>query len=102
MGRYRGHRGRRDPEHAHIRDGLRSVGALVIDVADLAKFVDLVVIWRGAVWFVEVKSARGELKPDQEVLRDQIVAAGGRWACWRCLDEALGEVMGCRDDEPKH
>jgi len=49
-------RTKRDSNHAEIRDGLRQLGAIVWDTADLGGGVlDLVVFWRGMGIPVEVK-----------------------------------------------
>jgi|HubBroStandDraft_6_1064221.scaffolds.fasta_scaffold28613_4 hypothetical protein len=44
------------------------------------------VIFGTAILFRELKSERGTLKPDQEMVRDKILAAGGDWALWRPSD----------------
>ena len=44
-------------------------------------------IFGTGILFRELKSESGTLKPDQEMVRDKILAAGGDWALWRpsCL-----------------
>jgi hypothetical protein len=43
-------------------------------------------IFGTAILFRELKSERGTLKPDQEMVRDKILAAGGDWGLWRPSD----------------
>lgn len=47
---------------------------------------DLILARDGTVWFVELKSARGELRPDQKQWRDAI---GEQWLLWRPNDLPL-------------
>jgi len=52
---------KRDENHAAIRDGLRQLGAVVWDLADLAAPVlDLLVFWQGTCIPVEVKQPGSE------------------------------------------
>jgi hypothetical protein len=39
-----------------------------------------------AILYRELKSERGTLKPDQKMVRDKILAAGGNWGLWRPSD----------------
>ena len=49
-------RTKRDSNHAEIRDGLRQLGAIVWDTADLGgEILDLLVFWQGKCVPVEVK-----------------------------------------------
>jgi hypothetical protein len=51
------HYTKRDANHVEIRDGLRALGAVVWDTADLGgEVLDLIVFWRGQVVAVEVKN----------------------------------------------
>ena len=53
---FRSHYKKRDVNHKEIRDGLRALGAVVWDTADLGgTALDLAVFWRGQVVVVEVK-----------------------------------------------
>ena len=100
MGRYRGHRGRRDANHAEIRDGLRALGLRVADTADLADFVDLVVAHAKRNYLLEVKppewtKPRSQRERDQQEWREAWAAAGGQVDVVRSLDDAL-MVLGLR------
>lgn len=58
--------GRRDANHAKIRDGLRAVGCSVDDTADLGGgFPDLVVGFRGITYLLEVKRPGGKVRDGQ-------------------------------------
>lgn len=57
--------GRRDTNHASIRDGLRDCGWSVHDTGDVGDGLDLVVGAAGVTVLVEVKSAGGKLRPEQ-------------------------------------
>ena len=50
------------------------------------------VIFGTGVLFRELKSERGTLKPDQAMVRDKILAAGGDWALWRPSDLLSGRI----------
>jgi hypothetical protein len=45
-----------------------------------------------AILFRELKSERGTLKPDQKIVRDKILAAGGNWALWTPADLLSGRI----------
>lgn len=58
--------GKRDGNHAEIRDGLRQLGFLVADTGDVGGgFPDLVVARGGIIRLVEVKTANGCLTAEQ-------------------------------------
>jgi hypothetical protein len=62
-------------------------------------FADLLVISEGRVLFLEVKSAKGRLRPEQDALRETVLAQGFGWALARSVDDALaalppGRVQG--------
>ena len=88
MARYAYHR--LDANHAAIRDGLEAVGASVEPDGPL----DLIVGFRGRNYLLEVKTAKGKLRPSQERF----------WAHWRgqkalvrTLEEALKEIGAWKD-----
>jgi len=55
-------------------------------------FADLVVLCDGRVLFLELKSQKGKLSPEQEAFRDAVLAQGYGWALVRSLDDALGAL----------
>jgi len=49
-------------------------------------------IFGTGILFRELKAERGTLKPDQAMVRDKILAAGGNWALWRPSDLLSGRI----------
>jgi hypothetical protein len=106
---FRTHAGRRDKNHAAIRDGLRALGHMVIDTAAVGGGVpDLVayprVKWARAaddlealaalptpVW-LELKAGKGRLRASQLKWRTAALNAGLRVATVRTLEEAIGAL----------
>lgn len=56
-------------------------------------FADLVLLCEGRVLFFELKAPKGRLRPEQEVVRDAVLAQGHCWALVRSVDEALGALV---------
>ena len=86
--------GRRDANHAAIRDGLRKLGHFVVDLAAVGDGVpDLLVAPRRPVdermVFIEVKAAKGRLRASQLAWRAEAERRGIRVAVARTLDEAI-------------
>lgn len=86
--------GKRDPQHAAIRDALEKLGHIVADLGGAAGGVpDLAVLPRGAnagEWrWLEVKADKGTLTPTQELLHAAWLAKGVKVHVVRTLDEAL-------------
>jgi hypothetical protein len=46
-------------------------------------FPDMVIVKGDRLMFVELKSAKGKLSPEQKVWRDVLIAAGQEWDLWR-------------------
>ncbi len=53
---------------------------------------DLLVLWRGRLIGIELKSPAGIISEAQRVMREEIVMAGGRWFACRSI-EAVLEVL---------
>lgn len=86
--------GRRDGNHASVRDGLRKLGMLVVDTASCGDGVpDLCVIVRsaGPTW-LELKVGKGKERASQVAWRVRAESFGVRVATVRSLDEALAAV----------
>ena len=66
--------------------------AILVGMGVHPGFADLLVISEGRVLFLEVKSAKGRLRPEQEAFRDAMLAQGFGWALVRSLDDALGAL----------
>ena len=87
-------RGRKDANHASIRDALRKLGHFVVDTSACGDGVlDLLVYDRlnNAVW-LEVKSPDGKLRISQLEFISKLDARGIHHAVARTLDEALEAI----------
>jgi len=78
-------RHRKDGNHVEILDALMAVGATVHE----SDWVDLIAGYRGRTYLIEVKTARGGLRPSQRTLRD---TWRGQYAIVRTADEALKAI----------
>lgn len=56
---------------------------------------DLCAVRDGQVLWVECKSPRGRLSPQQERFRADIEAHGGTYVVARCVDDLAGLTGGC-------
>ena len=63
--------------------------AILVGMGVHPGFADLIVLCDGRVLFLELKSLKGRLSPDQEVFRDAVLAQGFGWALVRSVDDAL-------------
>jgi len=82
--------GRRDGNHAEIKQALEDCGCSVWDTADVGEgFPDLVVGRQGKTHLVEIKTATGKEKPKQ---RDARAAWRGSWHVVRTVQQALAVV----------
>ena len=85
-----GHHGRRDENHAAIRDALRACAVSVIDLGDAGHNVpDLLCGRHGLNYLLEVKSPTGKERPGQEKAR---VSWRGSWVVVRSVADALAAV----------
>jgi len=66
--------------------------AILVGMGVHAGFADLIVLSEGRVLFLEVKSAKGRLRPTQIEFRDAVRAQGFGWALVRSVDEALSAL----------
>jgi hypothetical protein len=66
--------------------------AILVGMGVHAGFADLIVISGGRVLFLEVKSAKGRLRPAQDAFRETVLAQGFGWALVRSVDDALGAL----------
>ena len=82
--------GRRDSNHAAIRDALRDCGVTVLDLGDAGRNVpDLVCGRHGLTYLLEIKSPGGKERPGQLAAR---TAWRGHWVVVRSVAEALAAV----------
>lgn len=54
---------------------------------------DIEVIWRGQFWTFEVKAGRNQPTKEQIACGEAIIAAGGRWAVVRSVDDVMALVL---------
>lgn len=83
---------RKDNNHAVIRDELRQLGAVVVDVADLGgKCGDLVVSWRGRTIHVEIKDAgkRDDLTEGELEFMRELETVGCRLVVAETAEEVI-------------
>ena len=66
--------------------------AILVGMGVHPGFADLMVLCDSRVLFLELKSLKGRLSPDQEVFRDAVLAQGFGWALVRSVDDALGAL----------
>lgn len=50
---------------------------------------DLLIVWKGKVLFLELKTptGKGRLSDEQKVWQNRIISAGYEYACWKTLQE---------------
>ena len=85
-----GHHGRRDSNHAAIRDALRACGVTVLDLGDAGNNVpDLLCGRHGLNYLLEVKSPGGKERTGQLAAR---TAWRGHWVVVHTVAEALAAV----------
>lgn len=66
--------------------------AILVGMGVHPGFADLMVLCDSRVLFLELKSLKGRLSPEQEAFRDAVLAQGFGWALVRSLDDALGAL----------
>jgi len=84
VARYSYHR--LDANHVEIRDGLKQCGCSVSEKGPL----DLLVGYRGRNYLIEIKTAKGKLRPSQEKF---FAEWRGQKALVRTLDEAVAIIF---------
>lgn len=90
--------GRRDANHAEIRDGLEALGHVVLDLASVGSGIsDLAVLPLGAKtgrWvFLEVKIPKGKIRTNQVEWRLRMESRGVKVATVVTLAEALEAIQ---------
>ena len=66
--------------------------AILVGMGVHPGFADLMVLCDSRVLFLELKSLKGRLSPNQEAFRDTVLAQGFGWALVRTVDDALGAL----------
>ena len=70
--------------------------AILVGMGVHPGFADLMVLCDSRVLFLELKSLKGRLSPNQEAFRDTVLAQGFGWALVRTVDDALGALADNR------
>jgi len=68
------------------------------DLGTVKGWPDIEILWRGHFWTMEVKAEGQYAKPEQREVGAAIIAAGGRWAVVRSIDDAAECVAEWRGD----
>lgn len=66
--------------------------AILVGMGVHPGFADLMVLCDSRVLFLELKSLKERLSPEQEAFRDAALAQGFGWALVRYVDDALGAL----------
>lgn len=93
--------GRRDANHATIRDGLEALNHFVIDLASVGDgVVDLEVfkylgqgVWSMKPTFLELKTHKGKLRASQVAWRERAASRGLRVRTATTLEQALAALL---------
>ena len=86
-----------DKNQPEIVAALRKMGAYVLPIHRLKNCCDLVVLYRGRVVMVEVKSrASAKLTEGEEDFSEDWIANGGKYAVLTSTDEAVAMIDGMR------
>ena len=79
----------------HVRDILKDLGLWgfhpLISIGSRKGWPDWTFIGKW-IMYRELKTETGKLRPDQELVRDLILEAGGDWALWRPSDYLSGRI----------
>lgn len=71
--------------HKRVAEELRAEGVV-------AGVPDICIVWRGRVFFIEMKAARGTLRRHQKEMIARLEAAGATCAVARGLDAAIAQL----------
>lgn len=81
----------------HIPNGgrrSRKEGADFKRMGVLAGMPDLMLLWDGGIGFIEMKSQKGNLQPNQQAMLDRLAMLGGKIAVCKSVKEAEAVVKG--------
>jgi hypothetical protein len=80
----------------HVREILKELGLWgfhpLISIGSRKGWPDWTFLGKW-IMYRELKTETGTLRPDQELVRDLILAAGGDWALWRPSDYLSGRIQ---------
>lgn len=83
------YRVKKDSNHRALVELLRSHGATVIDCAALKNAFDLLVLYNGETYIIEVKSGNGKLSEGELKCKAEVERNGVKYNVIRELDSAL-------------
>lgn len=87
------HKVKKDTNHTAIVQLLRAHGATVIDCAALKKAFDILVIYKGEVYIMEIKSGNGKLSDGELECKASIEKHGVKYHVVREFDQVLS-ILG--------
>ena len=83
---------RKDTTHNAIVRELRAVGARVHETYQHPKMLDVLVAYRGRLFWADLKTGNAGLTPDEQAIFDDFAAVGVVLHIWRTPDEALRAI----------
>ena len=88
---------KKDRNHNAIVETLRAVGAEVKETYQHPAMLDVIVGYRGQIFWADVKYGNEGLTPAERQLVDGFARVGVRLHIWRTPDEALRTIGAIRD-----
>ena len=86
------HARRKDTNHNPIVDTLRQVGAEVKETYQHPGMLDVIVGYRGRLFWADLKYGKGGLTEAERELIEGFARVGVRLYVWRTSDEALKDI----------
>ena len=83
---------KKDRNHNEIITSLRAVGAEVKETYQHPAMLDVIVGYRGRIFWADVKFGKGALTADEQTLIDGFARVGVTLYVWRTPDEALRDI----------
>lgn len=83
---------KKDTNHNVIIDTLRAVGAAVKETYQYPTMLDVIVAYRGRLYWADVKYRKGDLTPAERELIEDFARQGVHLHIWRTADEALKTI----------
>ena len=86
------HAKRKDIVHNPIVRTLRDVGAEVKETYQHPKMLDVIVGYRGRIFWADLKTGNAKLTPEEQELFDAFARVGVQLYIWRTADQALRDI----------
>lgn len=90
------HAKRKDTVHNPIVQTLRAVGAEVKETYQHPGMLDVIVAYRGKMYWADLKTGKAKLTPAEQELFDAFARVGVTLHIWRSADEALKAIGALR------